>query len=149
MANEVWTTPGSLCHLNIYSSLHSIWTGVSHCHFVTHWHWQCSIKGVTMVGVNTASINHFLHFLCHRCNFSLFPYTQVEDNKARLVRDALNSLETLIPSSLGPIQLDFFSKNNFIGLFLQDNFYKYFSELVSMFGKECKKHGKSVIVFMM
>lgn len=102
-----------------------------------------------MVGVNTASINHILHFLCHRCNFSLFPYAQVEDSKARLVRDALNSLETLIPSSLGPIQLDFFSKNNFIGLFLQDNFYKYFSELVSMFGKECKKHGKSVIVFMM
>jgi len=69
-------------------------------------------------------------------------FSQVDDSKARLVKDAMNSLERHFSNSPGPIHLDFFNKNNFIGLFLQDNYYKYCQEIVSMFGDECKKHSK-------
>ena len=69
-------------------------------------------------------------------------YLQAEDSKTHAVKMALRSLASILEQCPGPIKLDFFNQNNFIGLFLQENYYKFFADLVSKFGAECKKHGE-------
>ncbi|KAH3887013.1 protein UBASH3A homolog [Dreissena polymorpha] len=89
-----------------------------------------------MCGWNGAH-NYFPHV-------TLCPFFTAEDSKSQLVAQALQVLSIYLESCPGQLKMDFFSQNNFIGLFMQDKFYKYFAELVSVFGNECKKHGITV-----
>ncbi|XP_052800510.1 protein UBASH3A homolog isoform X2 [Mya arenaria] len=77
-------------------------------------------------------------------HITLCPFFTVEDSKCGMVKKALNMISEYLDECPGPLKLDFFNQNNFIGCFLKDNCYKYFTELVSKFGAECKKYGINV-----
>lgn len=67
---------------------------------------------------------------------------QVENSKTNAVREVMKNLAPYLINNPGPLKLDFFSQTNFIGLFVKDDYYRYLSELVNIFAKDCKAYGK-------
>ena len=73
--------------------------------------------------------------------FTLIIALKVEDHKAGIVRQALKKLQYMLDRPPGKLKLDFFSQSNFIGLFVQEAYYKYLTEVTSHFVTEVKKSG--------
>jgi hypothetical protein len=73
-------------------------------------------------------------------------YLQVENSKTHVVKEAMKNIEHYLLNTPGPLKLDFFSQTNFIGLFVQDDYYRYLSELVKIFAKDCKAYGRFLSV---
>ena len=67
---------------------------------------------------------------------------QVEDSKAGVVKQALKKLQHLLDRPPGKLKLDYFSQSNFIGLFVQSDYYKYLTEVTTLFVTELKKSSK-------
>ncbi|KAL4223676.1 Ubiquitin-associated and SH3 domain-containing protein B [Mactra antiquata] len=77
-------------------------------------------------------------------HITLCRFFNVEDSKTGVVKEAMKNLVPYLANNPGQLTLEFFSQTNFIGLFVQENYYKYLSELVTLFAKECKSHGIEV-----
>ncbi|KAL3856218.1 hypothetical protein ACJMK2_010995 [Sinanodonta woodiana] len=93
-------------------------------------------KSLTICGWNGAH-SYFPHI-------TLTPFFTVEDSKVSVLKHALNKAESVLKQAPGSLQLDFFSQNNFIGLFVPDTYFRYLSEVVSQFSAELKKAGISM-----
>ncbi|XP_060063895.1 ubiquitin-associated and SH3 domain-containing protein B-like [Ylistrum balloti] len=74
-------------------------------------------------------------------HITLCPFFTVEDAKTHDVTCAVLKLETKLRQAPGKLKLDFFSQMNFIGLFLQEDFYRYLSDITNQVGEELKNSG--------
>lgn len=88
-------------------------------------------KSLSQCGWNSAH-SYFPHM-------TLCRFFTVEDHKAGIVKQALKKLQYMLDRPPGKLKLDFFSQSNFIGLFVQEAYYKYLTEVTSHFVTEVKK----------
>ena len=68
----------------------------------------------------------------------------MEDSRVGITKQALKKLEQSLDNPPGRLKLDYFSQSNFIGLFVQEDYYKYLTGVTAQFVAELKKSGKTV-----
>ena len=76
------------------------------------------------------------------CKKTTLIVLQVEDSKVGVVKQALKKLQHMLDRPPGKLKLDFFSQSNFIGLFVQQDYYKYLTDVTTLFVTELKKSSK-------
>ena len=69
-------------------------------------------------------------------------FWQVEDSKTGVVKQVLKKLQPLLDKPPGKLKLDYFSQSNFIGLFVQQDYYKFLIDVTTQFVTELKKHSR-------
>ncbi|XP_033747636.1 protein UBASH3A homolog [Pecten maximus] len=74
-------------------------------------------------------------------HITLCPFFTVEDSKVHDVTCAVLKMATKLRQTPGKMKLDFFSQINFIGLFVQEDFYKFLSDITNQVGEELNRTG--------
>ncbi|XP_021362190.1 ubiquitin-associated and SH3 domain-containing protein B-like [Mizuhopecten yessoensis] len=74
-------------------------------------------------------------------HITLCPFFTVEDCKVHEVTSAVQKLQTKLRQAPDRMKLDFFSQVNFIGLFVQEDFYRFLSDVTNQVGDELNKSG--------
>lgn len=89
-------------------------------------------KSLSACGWNSAH-SYFPHM-------TLCRFFEVEDSKTGVVKQVLKKLQPLLDKPPGKLKLDYFSQSNFIGLFVQQDYYKFLIDVTTQFVTELKKH---------
>ena len=70
----------------------------------------------------------------------------MEDSQVSFLIDCFSRLEERLNRAPGKLNLEFFTKQSFIGLFVSENseHFRFLSETVLQFGKEVAQRGKTI-----